>query len=71
MIYQKDTQVHGLDTFRFIIDPKSWNINEPENCGYCRQLPRNMYGRKKGSYCLPDGLLDISGCEPSKITKCD
>uniref|UniRef100_A0A914DAM1 CD36 family protein n=1 Tax=Acrobeloides nanus TaxID=290746 RepID=A0A914DAM1_9BILA len=63
LIYQQESTVKDIDAYRFIIDPNTFKTNEPGNCGYCRQLPRAMYGREMGSYCLPDGLIDLSGCE--------
>uniref|UniRef100_A0A914E5X7 Uncharacterized protein n=1 Tax=Acrobeloides nanus TaxID=290746 RepID=A0A914E5X7_9BILA len=63
LMYQQESKVEDIDAYRFIIDPNTFKTNEPGNCGYCRQLPRDMYGREKGSYCLPDGLIDLSGCE--------
>uniref|UniRef100_A0A914E9S5 Uncharacterized protein n=1 Tax=Acrobeloides nanus TaxID=290746 RepID=A0A914E9S5_9BILA len=62
-IYQEESKVQDIDTYRFIIDPSMFSSSNHDNCGYCRKLPRDMYGREAGSYCLPDGVLDLSGCE--------
>lgn len=61
-VYKNETQVRDIDTYRFIFDDNNFKNSNPENCGFCRAIPRDMYGRQKGSYCLPDGILDISGC---------
>jgi hypothetical protein len=65
-IYQEESKVQDIDTYRFIIDSTMFSSSLHDNCGYCRKLPRDMYGREAGSYCLPDGILDLSGCEQCK-----
>uniref|UniRef100_A0AC35FQN1 Uncharacterized protein n=1 Tax=Panagrolaimus sp. PS1159 TaxID=55785 RepID=A0AC35FQN1_9BILA len=66
-IYLEESKVGEIDTYRFVIDPLAFNYTIDENCGFCRQLKVDMYGKKAGDFCLPTGLLDASGCKGGAI----
>ena len=62
-VFEQESKVGEIDTYRFIIDPSAFNYSINENCGFCSKVSMDMYDKQAGNYCLPDGLLDASNCK--------
>uniref|UniRef100_A0AC35UIM2 Lactamase_B domain-containing protein n=1 Tax=Rhabditophanes sp. KR3021 TaxID=114890 RepID=A0AC35UIM2_9BILA len=60
--YSRETSVKGIDTYRFFATDDNFNYDNEQNCGFCSPLDGNYYEHKKGSYCMPKGLSDMSRC---------
>ncbi|KAF8387352.1 scav-1 [Pristionchus pacificus] len=62
LTYGSDVNVKGIDGYRFTFGDDVFNSLEPDNCGYCKVLPRDFHSYPEGYRCLPSGYLDLSGC---------
>ncbi|GMT04122.1 hypothetical protein PENTCL1PPCAC_26296 [Pristionchus entomophagus] len=60
--YGSDINVKGVDGYRFTFGDDVFNSKLADNCGYCKELPRDFHSLPEGSRCLPSGYLDLSGC---------
>lgn len=67
MVYDKQLTIKDIKGMHFILPDDVFNYDLEHNCGFCHRLKHDMYGKKSGQICLPNGLLDISQCTRCKI----
>uniref|UniRef100_A0A1I8A493 Protein croquemort n=1 Tax=Steinernema glaseri TaxID=37863 RepID=A0A1I8A493_9BILA len=67
LVYDSEVTVRDVAGLRFVIDASTFDYAQPGNCGFCTRLDSDFYDRPAGSFCLPDGLLDLGGCKPMPL----